>query len=254
MKQFKNLMELTAVCLTLGIALAHCSKPTYPACENDADCKEKSEVCIDKKCMECATDDTCVQKLGAGAICKNNTCKAKDACTQDSECASGQKCENKKCVAAMSSIGACKVDGDCQSGQECYAGACRAKAKEQAALGLCEQLSAPEGALKQPILFGYDKAEVPGDAQSRVEQIAGCLKQMPKRQLVIEGHCDERGTVEYNLSLGEQRANSIASVLKRLGIETDRVRVVSKGKNEPLCSEQTEECFAKNRRVQFNLN
>jgi peptidoglycan-associated lipoprotein len=70
----------------------------------------------------------------------------------------------------------------------------------------------------------------------------------------IEGHCDERGTPEYNLALGERRAESAKSFLVDLGIEAYRISTVSYGEERPVCTEQTEDCWAKNRRDDFVIN
>ena len=77
------------------------------------------------------------------------------------------------------------------------------------------------------------------------------MKQAAEVSVVIEGHCDERGTEEYNLALGEKRAATILTYLKNLGVETARMLTRSLGENVPLCSEPTEECWAKNRRAEF---
>ena len=73
----------------------------------------------------------------------------------------------------------------------------------------------------------------------------------PGVTIVVEGHCDERGTQEYNLALGEKRANTVKSYLKNLGIDTSRMNTRSKGENEPVCRRSSESCWADNRRVQF---
>ena len=67
----------------------------------------------------------------------------------------------------------------------------------------------------------------------------------------VDGHCDERGTEEYNLALGEKRAATVRSYLRNLGIDTSRMDMRSKGENEPVCREQSDDCWSQNRRVQF---
>ena len=231
--------------------LAACGgKPEYPACENDDDCKAKGEMCVDKRCVECATDAMCIKKLGAGATCKANRCSApqKAECNSDSECPNGGKCRDQKCAAANS----CKADGDCGAGQECFGGLCRDKAStDNASSSQCRDPKNPGKLALQSVQFDYDKSDIRPEAKSALDQNAECLKQSPNQQITVEGHCDERGTTEYNLSLGEQRAAGVVKYLDRLGANGKRLRVVSKGKNQPLCNDATEDCYARNRRVEF---
>ena len=86
---------------------------------------------------------------------------------------------------------------------------------------------------------------------SLLDQAAKCMKEAPQVKVVVEGHGDERGTQEYNLALGEKRANAVKGYLKNLGVDNNRLGTRSKGENEPLCNESNESCWATNRRVQF---
>jgi len=99
--------------------------------------------------------------------------------------------------------------------------------------------------------FDYDKYEIrPADAKI-LDATAGWLKTNARNLVLIEGHCDERGTNEYNLALGEQRAKAAMSYLVALGIQAGRISIVSYGEERPLCNEQGEACWAKNRRAHF---
>jgi len=99
--------------------------------------------------------------------------------------------------------------------------------------------------------FAFDKAVIrPGDAKI-LDQSAAWLKANPDQLLLIEGHCDERGTNEYNLALGERRAKAAMSYLVTRGIEAGRITLISYGKERPLCAEKTERCWAENRRDHF---
>jgi len=101
------------------------------------------------------------------------------------------------------------------------------------------------------IFFEFDKYEVrPGDAKT-LEENARWLKQNGNALLLIEGHCDERGTNEYNLALGERRAKATRDHLVSLGIEGSRITVISYGEERPVCTERTEGCWTKNRRAHF---
>ncbi len=96
--------------------------------------------------------------------------------------------------------------------------------------------------------FDYDKFELRADAQAVLRGQAAWLNQNPSRTLTVEGHCDERGTREYNLGLGERRANAVKQYLSSLGLAASRVKVISYGKERPTCVASDEACFAKNRR------
>jgi len=101
------------------------------------------------------------------------------------------------------------------------------------------------------IHFDYDKYNIRPDAVPVLEANASWLKKHPTVKILIEGHCDERGTEEYNLSLGEKRAKSTMEYLTSLGISADRIRIISYGKSQPLDPGHDETAWAKNRRAQF---
>jgi len=108
-----------------------------------------------------------------------------------------------------------------------------------------------ESKLLKDIHFDFDKYDIhPGDAQILKEN-ATLLVKHPTIKIQIEGHCDERGTIEYNLALGERRANSAKKYLTSLGISADRVSTISYGKERPLDPGHNEEAWAKNRRDHF---
>jgi peptidoglycan-associated lipoprotein len=105
-----------------------------------------------------------------------------------------------------------------------------------------------ESKLLKDIHFDFDKYDIrPGDAEILKENVA-LLKKYPTVKIQIEGHCDERGTVEYNLALGERRANSTKKYLISLGISPERISTISYGKERPLDPGHNEEAWAKNRR------
>lgn len=103
----------------------------------------------------------------------------------------------------------------------------------------------------KPALFDYDSAELDGDAQKIVQANAGVLKTFTTWVVTLEGHCDERGTAEYNLALGEKRAAAVKTYLVSLGISPDRLRIVSYGKEFPFDAAHTEGAWSKNRRAHF---
>jgi peptidoglycan-associated lipoprotein len=96
--------------------------------------------------------------------------------------------------------------------------------------------------------FDFDKFELRSDAQAILRGQAAWLNQNPSRTVTVEGHCDEKGTREYNLGLGERRANAAKQYLQSLGVAASRVKTISYGKERPTCVASDEACWAKNRR------
>ena len=111
--------------------------------------------------------------------------------------------------------------------------------------------SAREMFENEDILFEFDSASLSVEAQEILRAKAEWLKENPRAQVVIEGHCDERGTNEYNLALGDRRAFSCKSFLVDLGISEDRLTTISYGEERPVDISPTEEAWAKNRRAHF---
>jgi peptidoglycan-associated lipoprotein len=103
----------------------------------------------------------------------------------------------------------------------------------------------------KPVFFDYDSAEVDATGQAALDANAAVLKKYPSWTVTIEGHCDERGTAEYNLALGERRAVGARTYLVSLGISADRLRTVSYGKEFPFDPGHDEGAWAKNRRAHF---
>jgi peptidoglycan-associated lipoprotein len=102
--------------------------------------------------------------------------------------------------------------------------------------------------------FDFDKYDIRDDAKPVLEKLAQWLKNNPKARVLIEGHCDERGTNQYNLALGERRASATKNYLMALGISSSRIDTVTYGEERPLCREQTEECWQLNRRAHFVIH
>jgi len=126
------------------------------------------------------------------------------------------------------------------------AAAAEAKAREDAAAS--ERAAAAAGAGLKPIYFDFDRSFIRDDARPVMKANAEWLKANPKAKVRIEGSCDERGTIEYNQALGQRRAAAAKKYLTDLGIASSRISLISYGKEKPVCSEQTEECWQKNRR------
>jgi peptidoglycan-associated lipoprotein len=103
----------------------------------------------------------------------------------------------------------------------------------------------------KPVFFEYDSSEITGDAKGTLDADAAVLKKYPSWTITIEGHCDERGSAEYNLALGERRAVASRAYLVSLGISADRLRTVSYGKEFPFEPGHDESAYVKNRRAHF---
>ena len=116
-----------------------------------------------------------------------------------------------------------------------------------------DRAAAEAGRLKDisRIYFEFDRAELSSEAREILNKVAELLKASPKKMITIEGNCDDRGTNEYNLALGQTRADSAARYLQSLGIDRKRIKTISYGEERPVCTEATEACWLKNRNATF---
>jgi peptidoglycan-associated lipoprotein len=103
----------------------------------------------------------------------------------------------------------------------------------------------------QDAYFDLDKADIRSDARAALAKTGDFLRNYPQVKVVVEGHCDERGSTEYNLALGDRRAAAVKQYLVSLGIGADRMTTVSYGKEKPFCTESNEDCWQRNRRGHF---
>jgi len=241
--------------LALAVAVLAGCPPTYPNCKSDETCQEKGEVCVNGTCQECTTDANCKE----GFACQGNKCVPKaPECSRDDQCTGGQICEGGKCAAPQCTSkaqcggaqecekgrcvlppGSCNSSTDCGDGQECQQNKCVAAA---ASKGECNF---------EPLRFGFNEATLPSDAQSRLSELAQCIKDSGSGRIELAGHADERGTEEYNLQLSNKRAASVRKYLVDLGIPANRLKTVGYGENRPAEQGATEEAWAANRRVEF---
>jgi peptidoglycan-associated lipoprotein len=123
----------------------------------------------------------------------------------------------------------------------------RMRAKE----GIGTEIEAFE---EEMIYFDFDKSDLKPEARDVLRRKADWLRKNPEFRITITGHCDERGTREYNMALGQRRADAAFKYLNALGISEDRIVTVSKGKEEPLDPRSTPEAWAKNRRAEFKVS
>jgi peptidoglycan-associated lipoprotein len=108
----------------------------------------------------------------------------------------------------------------------------------------------------QDAYYDYDKSDIREDARAALtkdaEALKSILQEFPSAVITVEGHCDERGSAEYNLGLGDRRATSAKDFLVQLGVPADRLKTISYGKERPACTESNEECWQRNRRAHFS--
>ena len=102
-----------------------------------------------------------------------------------------------------------------------------------------------------PAFFALDSHQLRDDARPVLQKNAEWMKRWTSTKVMVEGHADSRGTAEYNLALGERRATAVRDYLVSLGVAADRITIVSKGKESPFCTEETESCWQENRRGHF---
>ena len=209
------------------LALSGCpAKPKNGECKSSKDCEMQQgygKVCIDGRCQECGADADCQ----AGFVCRANQCVPKPQCQDDADCPAGQSCQGERCAPKTSDKSS--------------------RAPETAKSEVPGECADPSAFV---IHFGFDQATLTGDSQGRLQKLSDCLKQAPAKKLLIEGHCDERGTTQYNIALGSRRAESARKYLADLGVSS-KLDTVSFGKEKPVCSDASEDCWAKNRRDEF---
>jgi peptidoglycan-associated lipoprotein len=113
--------------------------------------------------------------------------------------------------------------------------------------------SVARNALTEIVFFQYDSDEISPDAEQKLAAKAAVLRANPGVRLRIEGHCDQRGSTEYNLALGQRRAEAVRAYLLNLGVDGSRLATMSYGKERPLEEGESEEAFARNRRAEFEV-
>jgi len=101
------------------------------------------------------------------------------------------------------------------------------------------------------VFFAFDSSDLSDQSREWLQANTAWLKRWTATRITVEGHCDSRGTAEYNIALGERRARAVRDYLVSLGVPTERVLIVSKGKEQPFCAEENESCWSQNRRGHF---
>ena len=244
--------KLAAIAMLILIIGVIGCKPDYPRCAKDSHCLG-DEHCMNNICQQCRDNGDCPD----GRECTEGVCAGIPGyCSDITNCPAGQVCREHRC-------GPCSTLSECQHGQTCAGGRCgtvECYTSEDCHGGLkcvayhCKEWptngAQSEGACNlEPALFGFNSSEMAPWVRSVIEANHRCLQQ-EGRKVVLEGHCDPRGTTEYNMALGERRANGVKKYLTNLGMDRGKVHVVSKGEEESTGT--NESSWAEDRRVDFD--
>jgi peptidoglycan-associated lipoprotein len=201
------------------------SPPKNGECKSSKDCEAQAgfgKVCVQGRCAECAADTDCK----AGFVCSGNTCQPKPAPVE---------------ATPVTPKAECAADGDCGPGKGCQAGQCVTASVDPA----CADAAA------FTVSFAFDRADITAADGATLQKLGACLQRSPARRVLVDGHCDERGTTQYNLALGKKRAEAVKKYLADLG--AGAVETNTYGEEQPLCREASEACWAKNRRAAFTI-
>lgn len=235
-------------CSLGALFVAACSSaPKNGECSKSDDCRDQQgygKVCVQGRCQECGIDTDCQ----AGFVCRENKCTPRPECAQDADCGAGRSCQAGKCTAVATPKAECENDVQCGSGRACQAGKCVTAAAPVDAVAACSGHTAAELASGEAnfVHFDFDKASLRAEDQAKLQKLASCLKQA-NASVAVEGHCDQRGTADYNIQLGQRRAETVKKYLDNLGV--GRVQATSYGKERPLCDQDQESCWSRNRRA-----
>lgn len=243
----------------LGL-LAGCP-PSYPNCNDNDDCKvdgQPAGVCVNNLCQECGSNSDCKPGFKCDMSTPGaNRCVPAAECSTNAQCQNGQACVSGKCQACVS-------DNQCGGDEECRNGACTPNVcsadedcvgGKSCVDGRCRMVERVKCQTPGPVRFPFNESTLTSEARHNLDALAQCLRSAPNQRVrvTIEGHADERGTEQYNLALGERRANSVKKYLTDLGIDSSRLNTVSYGEERPLNPSSNEEAWSQNRRAEFNV-
>lgn len=229
--------------------------PKYPKCENDEHCAEKGEFCVNGLCNQCRDNSHC---KGAGQICAGGHCEMKPGyCDANVSCPGSQKCRDNECGPE------CLNNDECGAGKMCSNNACMDKPQcgegadnpmcppgQDCTAGRC-QMKVVSCNINEPVFFDFDKYNLRADQREKLDGVAACLKSNGL-SAAVDGHADDRGTEEYNLALGQKRADTAKKYITNLGVGADKLNSVSYGESQPIASGSSEDAWSRNRRVEVH--
>ncbi|MEI6226394.1 MAG: OmpA family protein [Deltaproteobacteria bacterium] len=212
----------------LALFLAGCpAKPTNGECKTSEDCSAQpgyGKTCVEGKCQECGQDTDCK----AGFVCRSLKCTPRPECERSDDCPAGKACESGKCTTVAPPP--------------------PPPVAPPPPVSSAPQACPPGGGTLLPVFFAFDRAVLTPESQSVLTKNASCIKEKGFTKITVEGNTDDRGTVDYNLQLGQRRAEAAKKFLVNLGVPAKSLKAVSYGKERPVCTEATETCWEKNRR------
>lgn len=279
-----NVRILMGIFTLLALSLVFssgCRK--YPNCAKDKHCERFEEreshgtpFCVNRICSECRDDSSCA----ACTECNGGECeRIAGCCRSDSDCPSPGRCWVDNRPVQGSELGLCGAQclsaTDCDNGLICEGGLCveppecRAD-NDCASLSRCLnsegqnqcrcnanncQFVEPTLCSVDTVYFDFNEDALTRNGQGTLDSNVGCLNgERADQSFTIEGHCDERGTNEYNMALGERRARSVFRYLERNDISDDRMNRISYGETRPSNNGHNESAWSRNRRAAFNMN
>lgn len=258
MQGWFRLVTLAFGLVVLAGAFTACG-PDYPKCTNDDHCKEKNEVCVNGLCKDCNDDAKCAgsdpcQQCGSDYRCG----KRPGCCKSDLDCPGGRCWEIPNHPQKLGECGPqCKDDSHCPEGQMCQGGNCVPRPEcgpdkpcppgKECVNGFCQKAACDI----KTVYFDFNEYAIRLDQE---ESIRGNVQCLQSGSWKVEGHCDERGSDEYNLALGQRRANAVVRQYKKLGVSGNNLTTISYGEERPTCNQSNEECWWQNRRAETVRN
>lgn len=221
-----------------------CGGPKYPSCDDDEQCNADGHkgVCVDHKCVACRDDAGC----GAGKVCKAGACEPVPGyCDETTTCPGGAPCTDHQCAEPVSSKPPVECDDDhpCRGpGEKCQNGHCVAPPPGGPG---CRDFAPPQ--------FAFESSDLTASSKQTLQRLAGCMTQgsLRGREVLLTGHCDDRGEYEYNMGLGAERAQRTRDFLAGLGVAAEKIHTSSRGKLDAVGTDEAG--WARDRRVDIEV-
>jgi peptidoglycan-associated lipoprotein len=222
--------------------LAGCGGPRYPSCDKDEQCNTDGHkgVCVEHLCTECRDDRAC----SVGQTCTNGACAdIPDYCDEKHACPEGSTCgDDNRCKKVPKVIAECDDNRACPGGAHCENDHC-----------VTPPAGGPGCTSFPAVHFDYDSRDLPPDARSVLQRLAGCVTtgSLKGAKVLLTGHCDPRGEYEFNMVLGAERAENVKTLLGSLGVSESKMTTSSRGKLDAVGTD--EGSWAQDRRVDIEI-